>query len=75
MIGLAQIILSTIAGLVGRLPVSSQMLSGTFTVGQQTVSYVPKQRTRGRFKKDYNSVAVSGGHPEIQLHLTIWERI
>jgi hypothetical protein len=74
-IGLAQVIISTITGLVGKLPASSsvRITSGSFKVGRDTVSYVPMARTRRQFKKDYNKIAAAGGHPEIELKLTLWE--
>jgi hypothetical protein len=74
-IGLAQIILSTIAGFLGELPLSSQILSGTFRAGGQSVTYTAQKRTVARFKKDYNSVATAAGHPEIKLHVSLWESL
>lgn len=73
-IGLAQIILSTIAGFVNKLPANSSVtLSNTFKVSNQTVSYIPQYRTIGAFKKAYNKVALAEGHPEIELKLTLAE--
>jgi hypothetical protein len=75
--GLAEIILSTIAGFLNELPSTgkaSTTLSNTFRVGRDVVSYTPQVRTRGRFKKDYNRVAVANGYPGIQLKLTPLER-
>jgi hypothetical protein len=76
-IGLAQIILSTIAGFMGQLPATAKtlQLTGTFRVGRETVSYTAKARTRRQFKKDWNHVAEAGGHKEIDLPLTFWESL
>ena len=74
-IGLAQVILSTIAGFLGDLPVTTKSLrlSGTFQVGSQNVTYKTEHRTIRKFKRDYNAVANAGGHPEIDLHLSLLE--
>jgi hypothetical protein len=72
-IGLAQIILSTIAGFLQELPVSSSLLTGTFRIGGQQVTYTAQKRTVGQFKKSYNRAAEAGGHSEIDLRLSFWE--
>jgi hypothetical protein len=73
-VGLAQIIIGTIAGFIGKLPTAAgKVLGNTFKVGGQMIAYVPQARTRRAFKKDFNRVAVAGGHPEIQLHVTFFE--
>jgi len=77
--GLAQVILSTIAGFLNKVTTvaqlrSAKLLTGQLKIGKTTVSYVPQARTIGRFKKDYNAVAKANGHPEIELKLSFWER-
>ena len=76
-IGLAQVILSTIAGFLGELPVTTRSLrmSGTFQVGSQNVTFKAERRTIRKFKRDYNHVAEAGGHREIDLHLSLLERL
>lgn len=76
-IGLAQIILSTIAGFLGQLPAATSSLqrSRTFRVGSHTVAITPQQRSIRQFKRDYNAAAAAGGHPEIELHVSLLERL
>jgi hypothetical protein len=71
-IGLAQVILGTIAGFLANLPKAAR-LSGVFSVGREAVTYSAQLRSRKQFKHDFNSIAVAGGHPEIQLHVGFWE--
>jgi hypothetical protein len=75
-IGLAQIILSTIAGFMGQLPATpGKTLSVTFRVANENASFTPKARSRRQFKKDWNAVAAAGGHSEVKLPETLWERL
>lgn len=72
-ISLAQVILSTIAGFLGQLPVSKSLLTGTFKVGAETISYTAKHRNVRQFKKDWNTKAVAGNHPELKFQLSFME--
>lgn len=59
-VGIAQIIFSTIAAFSNKLPAVTTLKMATvlrtMQVGSQTVPIVPKVRTRRAFKKDINSV-------------------
>jgi hypothetical protein len=45
-------------------------------LNNQTVMTIsPKKRTIRQFKKDYNTIAVTYGHPEIQIKLSLAERL
>jgi hypothetical protein len=89
-VGLAQIILSTIASLEGRLPpiAASDPLTASahrrfvealhrpLTVAGKFIGQVPAvDRSVGRYKKDWNKVAVAGGHPEAELPLSLLEHL
>jgi hypothetical protein len=60
-VGLAQVIFSTIAAFMNQVPASFSLkrtvvLGDTFGVGSRvTGTIVPKMRSRGQFKKDFNS--------------------
>jgi hypothetical protein len=91
-IGLAQIVFSTIAAFMNQLPAASSLrrtvvLGHTFSVGSAltgpvsgTGTIVPKERTNGRFKRDFNSQL--SGAPNVgvvcpqgaYLKLTFWEK-
>jgi hypothetical protein len=84
-IGIGQVVLSTIAAFMGQLPAASSLkrtvlLGDTFRVGVGMGTIVPKSRTRGRFKRDVN--AVLGGSASVgvacpqnaYLTLTFWEK-
>ena len=71
-IGLANVILSTIAGFMNQLPqpagTKSMTLASSVHVGAQTMRVVPKHyKNVGDFKHEYNAVCSAGGHPEISL--------
>ena len=62
--GLAQIVLSTIAAFVNRLPVSTAMKSvsvrlSNVKVGSEVIVVTPKPRTASAFKKDFDAVLKS----------------
>jgi hypothetical protein len=64
--GLANIFLSTIAAFQGQLP-APPLAARQFQIAKQTVTYTAKKRSVGQFRHDWNSAAVAGGHPELQL--------
>jgi len=72
-ISLAQVILSTIAGFLGQLPVAASVLTGTLKVGKETVAYTAQKRSVRQFKKDWNSKVKAGNHPEMALSLSFME--
>lgn len=69
-IGLADIIISAIEGFMGQLPPSAPTpLAMTLHVGSKSVTVVPKfYKSVADFKKAYNSIATSNGHPEVIIH-------
>lgn len=69
-IGLANIIISAIEGFMNQIPpVSSAVTLATLKLGSKTVTVTPKfYKNVGDFKKDYNSFAMSNGHPEIKIN-------
>lgn len=81
--GLAQIVFSTIAAFMNQLPASSAMrgvvIGSAIKVAGNRVAIVPKLRTRGRFKKDWNSILASAPPLGVTcpanayLPLTFWE--
>jgi hypothetical protein len=84
-VGLAQIVFSTIAAFMNQLPAASSMkrtviLGNTFLVGSATVTVVPKERTRRAFKHDFNAVLDGGPAagvvipPPARLKLSFFER-
>jgi len=71
-IGLAQLILATIAGFLNGLPVAKNgaktyRVRSVVTVGGQSAPIVPKMRSISSFKSAYNGIAESNGHAEIDL--------
>lgn len=85
-VGLGQIIFSTIAGFMNQLPASSSLhrtvtIGSTMRVGSTTAPVTPKARTRRVFKKDMNSV-LDGGKaigvvipPSAYLKVSFWEHL
>lgn len=77
--GLAQIVLTTIAGFITQLPpapaTSSLKMRTTFTIKGQAVNIVPVKRSVRRFKGDWNSAAVAAGHPELKMHVSFLEHL
>lgn len=69
-IGLANVVLSALAGFLGELPATgTRMLSGTFHVGHSaphTYSTHLYKRVKD-FKSAYNAVCASHNHPEIEI--------
>jgi hypothetical protein len=79
-VGLVQIIMSTIAAFQAQMPASTlgvktHLLGASFRVGANSYTFAPKHRTRRAFKKDWNKVATAGGHPEIEMKLTLLEHL
>lgn len=74
-IGLAQVLLSTIAGFINSLPIPTPAPAGArnvvmaseFRVGNQRVAIIPKKRSLGGFKHDWNQVAEANGQSQIDL--------
>ena len=62
--GLAQVILSTIAAFQNRLPATAtaKLVGDTYHVGTVSLAVVPKERRRGSYKRDFNSVLTTGTH-------------
>lgn len=58
-VGLAQVVLSTIAAFTNKLPAASRarlsVAASSVTVGGSTAVVMPKERSRRAFKKDWNS--------------------
>ena len=70
-VGLVQIILSTIAGFQAALPsAASGKVSAMAPVqfGGTVIAVVPKRRSRKQFAKDFNAVCVQFNHPEAEIH-------
>jgi hypothetical protein len=65
-VGLVQIILSTIAGFQSQLPTAAAAASRTLQVSGQTIAIVPVKRSVKQFKKDFN--AACGSHTEAFIH-------
>jgi|SRR5271170_1781049 len=85
-VGLAQIVFSTIAAFMNMLPAASSLkrtvtLSNTLQIGGTTVAVNPKMRTRRAFKKDYNAVLASAPKvgvtcpPSAYLPVSFWEHL
>jgi hypothetical protein len=74
---LVQIIMETIAGFENKLPatVKTAIASRTFRIGFHVYSFAPKHRTIRAFKKDWNRAAAAGGHSEIEIPLSFWEKV
>jgi hypothetical protein len=62
--GLLALILSTLAGFAGQLPAP---VSGRKTLTLAGKPVTPKTLSLKEFKKQWNQLAGSGGHPEIEL--------
>lgn len=72
--GLAQIILSTIAGFINSLPASAGfVMQKSVRVSGQLITVTPKLRSIRGYKKDWNKVCTANGHPEMQQHLSFLE--
>lgn len=86
-VGLAQVVLSTIAGFMGQLPTPTPATAAhaavrSLTVGSaQPVVVVPVHRTRRAFKKDFNATLDGGVKLGVNtpasayLKLTLWEHL
>ena len=75
-VGMAEIILGTIAGFENLLPTSTATLLAKGTrVGQAVVPLIPKHRTRRAFKHEWNGLVTASGHPELKLHVSLFERL
>lgn len=85
-VGLAQIIFSTIAAFLNRLPAASSIrrsvtIYSSEKVAGTVVAVTPKDRTRRAFKKDFNHVLDSGSSVGVSipqsayLHVTFWQRL
>src|SRR5579872_269440 len=74
---LVQVVLSTIAAFANRLPAVAKtaMAGRTFRIGPKVYSYTPKARSVRAFKKDWTRAAAAGGHPEIEMKLSFFERL
>lgn len=70
-IGLSQLLLGVIAGFLNKinsqLGIKTATLSNTFSVGGQTVSYLPLQISQKAFKSQFNNICASQGHYEMYL--------
>jgi hypothetical protein len=84
-VGIAQVVLSTIAAFMGQLPAASSLrrtvlLGDSFRVGVGMGTIVPKSRTRGQFKRDVNTVLGESASVGVvcphsaYLPLTFWEK-
>jgi hypothetical protein len=85
-VGLGQIIFSTIAAFLNQLPAKMSLhrtvvLGDTVRISGSVVSVIPKARTRRAFKKDINSQLDQGPSVGVvipksaYLHVTFWERL
>lgn len=71
-LGLAQVILAAVEGFIGTLPPAPTPTPATLQLhagSGRTVPVTPKvYKHVGDFKRDWNTLAVADGHPEIQIH-------
>ncbi|SRR5258708_6598253 len=71
-IGLVDVVLAAIEGFMGQLPpapVGTKPVPKEFKLGTQVHVIVPKfYKSVGDFKRDYNSIATTNGHPEVIIH-------
>jgi len=84
-VAIAQVVLSTIAGFVGKLPVTPatrmQLSHMTITMSGGTYPVNPVVRTRGNFKRNFNSDLDEGRKngltipPEAYMKLTVAEHL
>lgn len=75
-IGLAQIIMSTIAGFQQQVPQVAPTVKITeIRLRNQVAAVAPHPRSIRQFKKDWNAVAHAGGHKEIAIHESLFERL
>ena len=72
--GLLNVILSTLAGFLGQLPVPVTMHLVMKYPVPVPLSITPKVRSVRAFKKDWNAVVKQYSHPEAQIHFTVVER-
>lgn len=72
-VGLAGIILSAIGGFINQLSGTSPVIGREYTVARQKISVTPKLYTVRAFKKAWNVAVSSGGHPEMEQHVSFWE--
>lgn len=71
-IGLVQIILTTIAGFVTKLPAApagavNPTMRASIKAHNQTVTIPPIYRNKKKFRGDWNSMCALAGHPESQI--------
>lgn len=66
-LGLVNIILSTIAGFVNRITPASSIKTTSLKMGGQVIVVTPKLRNKNQFKKDFNAECIADGHPEAQI--------
>jgi hypothetical protein len=85
-VGLAQIVFSTIAAFMNQLPAASSLrrtvvLGATFRVAGSTAVIVPRHRTRRAFKHDWNGVLATSPTVGVvcpasaYLNVSFWERL
>ena len=68
-LGLANVVLSALAGFLGQLPASGKVMSSTYRLSGKTITYTPKfYKNTKQFVADFNAVAIQVGHPEIIIH-------
>ena len=70
-LGLAQVVLSALAGFLGQLPAAGgKTVSETFRIGRgRLVAYTPHfYKSVNEFKTAYNSVCVANNHQEVEIH-------
>jgi hypothetical protein len=76
-LGLVQIILSTIAGFVNELPTTpapAVTMSRMLSINGQSIPIIAvKNPTNRGFKKSWNAAVESGGHPEMKMSLSFGE--
>lgn len=73
-IGLVQVILTTIAGFVTKLPAAAGtstmqrvMMAKQITFQAQTMQIPAIYRDKNKFRSDWNSLCTLGGHPEAEI--------
>jgi len=67
-LGLVNIILSTIMGFVNRIQPTPATAAVRLTLSGQSVNVTPVVRSRAKFKSDWNAACVQAGHPEMQVN-------
>jgi hypothetical protein len=66
-VGLAQIILSTIAGFQSQLTPGVTVVGSSARLGAGVFKITPEKRSIRSFKHDWNALVVANGHSEISL--------